>query len=94
MIFEVFCDRREVVLDGGAVWGIQWQQQQRDASVLNQLHRVWRCVKRGVVHDDQMLAGQRRIQPRLEPGVEHLRIARAFEEAGVFKLGSDTGGDE
>ena len=87
-------DRREVVLNRVEVGGIRWQTQQRGAGVLNQVGRFGRFVKGRVVHDDQVLAGQTRTQPGFEPGVEHLGIARAFEEDGFGKIGSDTGGDQ
>jgi len=80
MIFAVFLDRGEVVLDGVEVWGIRWQTQQRGACVLDQVHRFWRCVKGRVVHDNQVLASQPWAQPRVQPEVKHLGIARAFEE--------------
>lgn len=94
MVFAMFLDRREVVLDGVEVWGIRWQKQQRGTSVLNQWHRVRRFVKGRVVHDNQVRARQTRTQPCFESGVEHLGIARAFEEEGFFKLWADTGGDQ
>lgn len=83
----MFLDRREVVLDGVEVWGIRWQKQQRGAGVRDQVRRFGRLVKGRVVHDDQVLASQTRTQPRFEPGVEHLGIARAFEKEGSSNAG-------
>ena len=94
MIFTVFLERSEVVLDRVQVGRIGRQKQQRGAGVLDELCRFRRCVKGRVVHDDKVLASQTRAQPGLEPGIEHLCIAGAFEEEGFLKIQPDTGGDQ
>ena len=90
----MFLDRRDVVLDGVQVGRIRWQTQQRGAGGLNQVRRFRRGVKGRVVQDDQVLAGQTRTQPGLEPGIEHRGIARAVEEERFFKSRPDAGGDQ
>ena len=51
-------------------------------------------MKGCVVHDDQVRASQTWAQPCLEPGVEHVGIARALEENGFSKIRSATRSDE
>ncbi len=58
------------------------------------MRRFGRFVKGGVVHNDKVLVGEARAEPGFEPGVEHRRIARAFEQDGFCKILSDTGGDQ
>ena len=81
------------MLEGVEVWGIRWQQQ-RGPGVLDELRRFRGFVKGRVVPDDQVHAGQTWAQPYLEPGVEHLGIARAVEEDRFCKLWPDARGNE
>ncbi len=82
------------MLDGVAVWRRRWQKQQRGTGVLDTLRRFRGFVKGRVVHDDQVRAGQTGAQSDVEPGVEHLGIARALEEDGFDTRWADTGGDQ
>ena len=94
LIFPVFLEGCEVMLDGVQVGRIGWQKQQRGAGVLDEVRRFRSFVKGRVVHDDQVLVGQTRTQPGFEPGVEHRGIAGAFEEERFFKIQPDAGGDQ
>lgn len=51
-------------------------------------------MKGRVVHDDQVLAGQKRTQPHLQPGVEDHRVTRPFEQQRFFESPVHAGGDQ
>ena len=50
---------------------------------MDEVRRFGRFAKGGVVHDDQVLAGEARAEPGFEPGIEHFRIGRAFEQGSA-----------
>lgn len=94
MVLPVFLEGGEVVLDGVEVRRIRWQEQQHGAGVFDELRRFRRLVKGGVVHDDEMAAVQAWAEPRLEPAVEHRRIARSFQEERFSKSPFNAGRDQ
>lgn len=94
MIFPVFFERGEVVLNGVEVWRIWWQEEKGCAGFLNEVHGFQGFVKGRVVHDDQVLASQTRTQPRLQPCVEDHRVTRPFEQKRFFESPIHAGGDQ
>lgn len=80
MVLSALFEGGKVVLNGVEVGRIGRQEQQGGAGVCNELRRLRRFVKGGIVHDHKMTTVQAWAQPRLEPGVEHHRITGAFKE--------------
>lgn len=94
MIFPVFFERGEVVLNGVEVWGIWWQEEKGCAGFLNEVRGCRGCVEGRIVHDDQVLAGQPWTPPRLQPCVEDHRVTRPFEQQRFFESPLHAGGDQ
>ena len=87
-------ERREVVFNGVEIWGMGWQEEKGCTGVLNEVQGFRRCVTGGVVHDDRVLAGQTRTQPRLQSGVEDHRVTRPFAQQRFFESPLHAGGDQ
>ena len=81
MVFPVFCESGEVLLNGVEVGSVRRQEEQRGAGGCDELRRLWRFVKGRIIQYDAVLGVEARAQPCLQPGVEDLRIARPVEEA-------------
>jgi hypothetical protein len=73
------------MFDGVQVWRIRRKEQQGRACLLDEPCRFRRGMKRGVVHDHEVLGIQTRAQPRLEPGIEDRRIAGPIEQVRFFE---------
>ena len=80
MVFPLFFEGREIMLNGVEVGRVWRQEEQRGAGGGDELRCLWGFVKRGIIQDDEMLGIEARAQPRLQPGVEDPRIACALEE--------------
>ncbi len=80
LILPAFLERREIMFDRIEVRRVRREEQQRGAGGLDELRRFRGFVEGRVVHDHEMLDGQARAQPRLQPGVEDDCIAGALEQ--------------
>lgn len=81
MVFPVFFEGSEVLLNGVEIGRVRRQKEQRGAGGGDKLRGLWRFVKGRIIEDDEMLGIEAWAQPRLQPGVEDHRIAGAVEEA-------------
>ena len=73
------------MFDRVQVWRIRREEQQGRACLVDEPRRFRRGMKRGVVHDHEVLGIQTRAQPRLEPGIEDRRIAGPIEQVWFFE---------
>ena len=86
MILPAFLERSEIMFDRIEVGRVRWEEQQPGAGGLDERRRFRGFVKGRVVHDDEMLGGQARAQPRFQPGVEDNRIAGPLEQQWFSEL--------
>lgn len=94
MVFPVFFEGGEVMLNGVEVGRVRRQEEQRGAGGGDELRRLWQFVKGRIIEDDEMLGVEAWAQPRLQPGVEDHRIAGALEEQRFFESSVHTGGKQ
>lgn len=91
MVFPVFFKGGEVLLNGVEVGSVRRQKEPRGTGGGDALRRLWRFVKRGVVHNHEGLVGQARTQPRVQLGVEDDRIPGPFEQERFLEAPLHTG---
>ena len=80
LILPAFLEGGEIMFDRVQIWRIRREEQQGRACLLDEPRRFRRGMKRGVVHNHEVLSIQTRAQPRLEPGIEDRRIAGPIEQ--------------
>ena len=82
VILPALLEGSEIMLDGVEVGRIGREKEQGRASRCDELRGFGRGMKRGVVHDHEVVGIEPWAQPRLQPGVEDARIARPIKQQG------------
>ena len=94
MVFPAFFESGEVMLNRVEVGCVRGQEEQRGTGGCDELRRLWRFVKRGMIQYDERLGTEARAESRVQPGVEDHRIACAFKAQRFFEAPFHTGGNE